>query len=131
MRDQYIRAGEGFLLVFSITSKGSFEELQGIREKILMVKDVDMDGYYPMVVVGNKCDLNEEREVENSELMELGKTFKCPVFEGSAKARINVEESFIEVVREIIKNNSASTSSGPSANKRRKKTALPKQCNLL
>eukprot|EP01129_Flabellula_baltica_P005050 TRINITY_DN17_c2_g1_i1.p1 TRINITY_DN17_c2_g1~~TRINITY_DN17_c2_g1_i1.p1 ORF type:complete len:207 (-),score=56.92 TRINITY_DN17_c2_g1_i1:116-700(-) len=117
MRDQYIRAGEGFLLVFSITSQGSFEELTPLREKILMVKDVD--SYFPMCLVGNKCDLTDEREVQATALQELGKTFNCPVFEASAKARINVEESFTEVVREIRKN--GSSSKGPDAKPKKAK----------
>ena len=41
MRDQYMRTGQGFLCVYSITSKGSFEEIASFREQILRVKDAD------------------------------------------------------------------------------------------
>ena len=60
MREQYMRTGEGFLLVYSITSRQSFEEITTFQQQILRVKDKD---YFPMVVVGNKCDLESEREV--------------------------------------------------------------------
>lgn len=60
MREQYMRTGEGFLLVYSITSRQSFEEISTFQQQILRVKDKD---YFPMVVVGNKCDLENEREV--------------------------------------------------------------------
>lgn len=60
MREQYMRTGEGFLLVYSITSRQSFEEIQTFQQQILRVKDKD---FFPMILVGNKCDLNEEREV--------------------------------------------------------------------
>lgn len=60
MREQYMRTGEGFLLVYSITSRQSFEEITTFQQQILRVKDKD---YFPMVVVGNKCDLEGEREV--------------------------------------------------------------------
>jgi GTPase KRas len=60
MREQYMRTGEGFLLVYSITSRQSFEEIRVFQQQILRVKDKD---YFPMVVVGNKCDLVSEREV--------------------------------------------------------------------
>lgn len=60
MREQYMRTGEGFLLVYSITSRQSFEEITTFQQQILRVKDKD---YFPMVVVGNKCDLENEREV--------------------------------------------------------------------
>jgi len=101
MRDQYIRAGEGFLLCYSITSKGSFETISHLRDKILMVKDVEPTGYFPMVVVGNKSDMETEREVPKVDLENLGKTWKCPVLEISAKARLNIEEAFMQVVREV------------------------------
>jgi GTPase KRas protein len=63
MREQYMRTGEGFLLVYSITSRQSFEEITTFQQQILRVKDKD---YFPMVVVGNKCDLEGDREVSRS-----------------------------------------------------------------
>lgn len=55
-----MRMGQGFLLVYSITSRSSFEELSVLREQILRVKDVES---VPMVISGNKVDLEEERQV--------------------------------------------------------------------
>ena len=46
----------------------------------------------PLVVVGNKCDLESERNVNAVEGRELAKTFGCPFLETSAKTRVNVEE---------------------------------------
>lgn len=60
MREQYMRTGEGFLLVYSITSRQSFDEIQTFQQQILRVKDKD---YFPIIIVGNKCDLDGEREV--------------------------------------------------------------------
>jgi GTPase KRas len=60
MREQYMRTGEGFLLVYSITSRSSFEEISTFQQQILRVKDRDS---YPIIVVGNKCDLENERQV--------------------------------------------------------------------
>ena len=60
MREQYMRTGEGFLLVYSITSRQSFEEIMTFQQQILRVKDKD---YFPIIVVGNKCDLEGERQV--------------------------------------------------------------------
>ncbi|UKZ74212.1 DNA-binding transcription factor rap1 [Trichoderma virens FT-333] len=56
MRDLYMKTGQGFLLVFSITSASSLNELEGLREEILRIKD---DDNVPMVIVGNKADLEE------------------------------------------------------------------------
>lgn len=55
MRDQYMRTGEGFLLVFAVNSAKSFEDISTYREQIKRVKDAEE---VPMVLVGNKCDLS-------------------------------------------------------------------------
>lgn len=70
MREQYMRTGEGFLLIYSITSRQSFEEIMTFQQQILRVKDKD---YFPIIVVANKCDLDKEREVseEGSSLPSL------------------------------------------------------------
>jgi GTPase KRas protein len=95
---QYIRAREAFLLVYSIASKPSFDEIPALRDQILRVKDADK---VPTVIVGNKCDLEQERAVSTPQGRELAAKAKCPFLETSAKARINVDECFFELVREI------------------------------
>jgi GTPase SAR1 family protein len=55
-----MRTGEGFLLVYSITSRNSFEEISTFHQQILRVKDKDS---FPVIVVANKCDLEFERQV--------------------------------------------------------------------
>lgn len=63
MREQYMRTGEGFLLVYSITSRSSFEEVSTFYQQVLRVKDRD---YFPVVMVANKCDLESERQVSTA-----------------------------------------------------------------
>ncbi|KAI9639785.1 ras small monomeric GTPase [Dioszegia hungarica] len=98
MREQYMRTGEGFLLVYSITSRSSFEEVSTFHQQILRVKDKD---YFPVVVVANKCDLEYERQVQPHEGRDLAKRFNAQCIETSAKQRVNVDEAFIAVVRAI------------------------------
>jgi GTPase KRas protein len=102
MREQYMRTGEGFLLVYSITSRQSFEEITTFQQQILRVKDKD---YFPMVVVGNKCDLEGERDVSRQEGEALARSFGCKFIETSAKSRINVDRAFYDIVREIRRYN--------------------------
>ncbi|KAG6832813.1 hypothetical protein H0H92_009432 [Tricholoma furcatifolium] len=111
MREQYMRTGEGFLLVYSITSRNSFEEISTFHQQILRVKDQDN---FPVIVVANKCDLEYERQVGmngplsqvySSEGRDLAKHFGCKFIETSAKQRINVDEAFSNLVREIRKYN--------------------------
>lgn len=98
MREQYMRTGEGFLLVYSINLKNSLEELQLFYEQILRVKDLEN---VPVLVVGNKCDLEVERQVSYEEGEALAKSFNASFLETSAKQRINVEEAFFGLVRLI------------------------------
>ncbi|KAF9237639.1 ras-like protein [Melanogaster broomeanus] len=102
MREQYMRTGEGFLLVYSITSRNSFEEISTFHQQILRVKDQDS---FPVIVVANKCDLEDERQVGMNEGRDLAKHFGCMFIETSAKLRMNVDEAFSDLVREIRKYN--------------------------
>ncbi|KAK0637165.1 ras-like protein [Bombardia bombarda] len=102
MREQYMRTGEGFLLVYSITSRQSFDEITTFQQQILRVKDKD---YFPMVVVGNKSDLDHDREVTYGEGQALADSFGAKFLETSAKTTVNVENAFFDLVREIRKYN--------------------------
>eukprot|EP01095_Lingulamoeba_sp_RSL-Kostka_P000531 TRINITY_DN10810_c0_g3_i1.p1 TRINITY_DN10810_c0_g3~~TRINITY_DN10810_c0_g3_i1.p1 ORF type:complete len:172 (+),score=54.45 TRINITY_DN10810_c0_g3_i1:190-705(+) len=97
-RESFIKSAEGFLIVFSITSRSSFDEIQYFREEILRVRDEEK---VPMVLVGNKCDICDKREVQTFEAEDLAKLYEIPFYKTSAKARINVEEAFFGLVREI------------------------------
>ena len=98
MHDHYFRVAESFILVYSITNRSSFDEVARNRDKILRTKDVFS---VPMVLVGNKCDLEGERQVSRSEGEELAKSWGCPFFETSAKLRENVDVIFEQIVREV------------------------------
>lgn len=100
MRDLYMKNGQGFVLVYSITAQSTFNDLQDLREQILRVKDTDD---VPMVLVGNKCDLEEERVVGKEQGHNLSRQFNCAFMETSAKAKINVHDIFYDLVRQINK----------------------------
>lgn len=102
MRDQYMRTGQGFVLVYSITSRSTFEELQKFHSQILRVKDMDR---VPMMLVGNKADLESDRQVTTMEGSDLAKSFSCPFHEASALSRLNVDETFFKCVKEIRRTN--------------------------
>jgi len=118
MRDQYMRNGQGFLVVYSIQNKASFAEVTALRNQINRVKEVS---HAPVVIVGNKCDLEEERVVQKNEGEEVAKGFQCPFFETSAKSNINVETSFFQLVREIRKDSTAMANSGSGSADEKKK----------
>ena len=63
MREQYMRSGEGFLLVFSLADRRSFEDAARFHKEILRVKDRDE---FPVMLVGNKADLDSQRMVRKT-----------------------------------------------------------------
>eukprot|EP01126_Amoeba_proteus_P019867 TRINITY_DN2033_c0_g2_i2.p1 TRINITY_DN2033_c0_g2~~TRINITY_DN2033_c0_g2_i2.p1 ORF type:complete len:200 (+),score=37.67 TRINITY_DN2033_c0_g2_i2:80-679(+) len=101
MMESYLRVGEGFILTYSMTSRKSYEDMKVFRDRILSIKNY-LDRV-PIVVAGNKCDLQDERQVPKEEAMDLCETLKVPFYETSALAGINVEEVFYDLVREIKK----------------------------
>ncbi|XP_076328150.1 ras-related protein M-Ras-like [Tachypleus tridentatus] len=101
MREQYMRTGHGFLLVYSVTDKQSYENIRNFHTQILRVKDRDT---YPMLLVANKVDLVHLRVVTEEQGSELAVQLKIPYIETSAKdPPLNVDAAFHEVVR-IIRN---------------------------
>ncbi|XP_050810358.1 ras-related protein Rap-1A isoform X2 [Gopherus flavomarginatus] len=99
MRDLYMKNGQGFALVYSITAQSTFNDLQDLREQILRVKDTED---VPMILVGNKCDLEDERVVGKEQGQNLARQWcNCAFLESSAKSKINVNEIFYDLVRQI------------------------------
>ncbi|KAL0268030.1 UNVERIFIED_CONTAM: hypothetical protein PYX00_010120 [Menopon gallinae] len=118
MRDLYMKNGQGFILVYSITAQSTFNDLQDLREQILRVKDTDD---VPMVLVGNKCDLEEERVVITDQGVNLAQQFNCAFMETSAKSKIKVNDIFYDLVQQINKKS-------PEKKQKQKKKSL---CVLL
>lgn len=101
MRELYIKSGMGFLLVYSVTDRQSLEELLELREQVLRIKD---SKHVPMVLVGNKADLVDDRIIPVEEGIGLsGEWGKVPFYETSALLRSNVDEVFVDLVRQILR----------------------------
>ncbi|KAK4561443.1 Ras- protein rsr1 [Recurvomyces mirabilis] len=102
MREFYMRDAHGFLLVFSITSMSSLHELAELREQIVQIKGGDPN--VPIVLVGNKSDLEEDRVVSRSKAFQVSQAWgNVPYYETSARRRQNVGEVFVDVCRQIIR----------------------------
>ena len=101
MRDLYMKTGEGFLLVFSLTDRHTFEEISTFYNQIIRVKGETVQ-FVPMMLVGNKNDLIDERQVSHEEAILLAKKFNCAYIETSAKTGLNVVEAFHGLVKMVM-----------------------------
>lgn len=102
MRELYIKSGMGFLLVYSVTDRDSLRELMELKEQVLRIKDSER---VPMVLVGNKADLVDDRRITVEEGIGVSSQWgKVPFYETSALLRSNVDEVFVDLVRQIIRN---------------------------
>jgi len=125
MREQYMRSGEGFLLVFALTERASYEEIYKFHKQVLRVKDRDE---FPMLIVGNKADLDKNRQVSRDECENMAKQLKTPYIECSAKNRMNVDQSFFELVRLIRKFQALER---PVTSQKPSKETSKSKCNIL
>ncbi|KAF1957880.1 ras-domain-containing protein [Byssothecium circinans] len=100
MRELYMKTGQGFLLVFAITNMTSLYELNELREQIRQIKE---DDDVPMVLVGNKSDLEDDRAVSRAKAFKTSQDWGgVPYYEASARRRANVDEVFVDLCRQII-----------------------------
>lgn len=100
MATSWVRISNGFICMYSINFRKSFERIANYLPEISKIK-----GYsdIPLILVGNKCDLENERQVNYEEGKLLSEQFKCEFFETSSKARYNISEVVEALVDRIQK----------------------------
>ena len=91
MMDSWISFGQGFLLVFAINDKSSFDLIPHKRERIVKGKHGEV---CPMILVGNKQDLSNNREVLYDDAKKLADSWNIDYIETSAKTNFNCKEVF-------------------------------------
>lgn len=96
--NSYYHSAHGVMVVYDITDRRSFENL-----KNYWLNEVRMHAPQNAVLmlVGNKCDLTEQRKVDFATAEKLASEMNVSLFEVSAKTGINVEEAFTELARDM------------------------------
>jgi GTPase SAR1 family protein len=106
-----MRQGKGFIIVYAIDDRASFEEVEVFHRDLTRTKGTSN---VPVVICGNKCDLEDKRVVSKTEGEELAAKLQATFFETSALANINIENAFRALVKETRKQGS-SASTGTTA----------------
>jgi len=96
--NQYAVDIHGYVLVYSIDSAKSFEIIQVLYDKIV---DLLGNPKVPVIIVGNKADLEEEREVKKEDGEKLAKELSAVFLETSAKDNLCVTDMFQNIVLQI------------------------------
>ncbi|KAH7131025.1 ras family-domain-containing protein [Dactylonectria macrodidyma] len=138
LRDQWIRDGEGFVIVYSISSRVSFLQVREFHRQIQQAKEyhasssaytgspilaANSQAPVPIMLVGNKSDLVAEREVSMQEGHALAHELGCNFVETSAKDCRNVEQAFYDVVRILRRQRCVEQRPIPSSGSRLRRVA--------
>lgn len=96
----YYRGAQGIIFVFDVTRRETFESLGDIwMHEVDMYSTVDQS---VKMIVANKTDLEDQREVKKDEIIDFAKIHGCLYVETSAKGNIAVDQAFEELVMKIL-----------------------------
>lgn len=93
----YFRGAQGIVLVYDVTDRRSFESIRNWISQIQQHADVHVN----KILVGNKCDMLDEKVVSTEEGQKLASEFGMEFWETSAKNDINVEQSFHSIAKSV------------------------------
>ena len=95
----YYKGAKGALIVYDTTQKTSFENIDKWMAEIKDKSSKDMK----LMIVGNKTDLKDERQVKTEEALVKAKDLEAPIMEASALDGSNVKEAFYDLLKEMYK----------------------------
>ena len=95
----YYKGAKGALVVYDTTEQTTFDD---IDKWLLEIKDKTSKNL-KLMIIGNKIDLKDEREVKNEEAMKKAESLRIPLMETSALDATNVKEAFCDLLKEIYK----------------------------
>ena len=98
----YFRNLAAAVLIFDITNHKSFQSVLKWKDLLLTNLSPERMEHFPLILVGNKSDLEKCREVDLSEINSLIDNLNCNYIECSAKNNLNVEKIFDELLKQLL-----------------------------
>lgn len=98
----YYRGAHGIILVFDVTNEESFKNIPRWLDEIKSHASDTVS----ICLIGNKCDLKNQRAVTVAQAEELAKELDIPYLETSAKDAINVDKAFQTIINSVIQKQS-------------------------
>ena len=95
----YYKGAKGALIVYDITQKASYDNVDKWLSEIKEKASQDMK----LMIIGNKCDLDDKREVQTDDAFEKAKDLQSPIMETSALDGTNVKEAFYDLLKEMYR----------------------------
>ena len=93
----YYKGSHGCFIVYDITNETSFENVERWYEYVQREAGKNIS----IILVGNKCDLENERKISKEKGQEKAKNLKCAFFETSALSGVNISQIFEELTNNI------------------------------
>ena len=93
-----IKKANGIIIMYDITNKSTFDSIPEILKTIEEEKGKD----FPMILIGNKIDLENKREIKKEEAEELAEKYGMELIEISNKEGINIEKAGLSIVKKIL-----------------------------
>jgi GTPase SAR1 family protein len=112
MADHKIKSSRGALIIYSVKDTQSFSQVEDFREQIVKVHQ---DERFPIILIGNQWESEEERSVPKAKGEEMAKAFSCPFYETSAKTGANIREAIEHLIRLIRQHQGSKTSEKQSS----------------
>ncbi|KAK7040419.1 P-loop containing nucleoside triphosphate hydrolase protein [Favolaschia claudopus] len=126
MREELMRNGQGFILIYSVTSRSSFDKIAAFHQTLVRARKM----LPPFILIGNRADAHSACEVSKEEGAALARELGCEFLETSAKTAQNVERTFITLIRALRRRKAeeAELAVAPQPSKR---TVVPHKCVVM
>lgn len=103
----FYRGADCCVLVYDVTNQKSFDSLDSWRDEFLIQASPRDPDSFPFVVLGNKVDMESKRKVSRARAQTWAKSKNdMPCFETSARDAVNVEQAFMDLIRNALKQGS-------------------------